>query len=533
MQGNASPLLSYITFLPLLGTGLIGLVLMLRKVFSLSQSSVDHISRGIALCFSSLVLGLSVILGLGFDPANTGVQYIHHFVWIKEFNIEYFLGVDGLSITMVLLSAFISFVAIVASLPWGISKDDHHHFSRRSVPAYMALFLMLESGMMGVFCALDFFLFYVFWEVMLLPMYFLIGIWGGPRKEYAAIKFFLYTLAGSVFMLLVMIALYLHSQPTTLVDGSTASHTFNLIKLAAENNFDNLGNLWGLPLPKVLFIALFIAFAIKIPMFPFHTWLPDAHVEAPTPISVILAGVLLKMGIYGILRINYTLFPQTAVWASWAIALFGVINIVYAAFVCMAQKDLKKLIAYSSVSHMGFCLLGIAAFTPEGITGAVYQMWTHGIVSPALFLIAGVVYDRAHHRNIEGFGGLAKQMPEYTTLMGIAFMASLGLPGLAGFISEALVFLGSFPVFRLFTIIAVVSVVITAAYYLWTIQRMFLGPLNPKYAGLSDLNWRERIVLYPLCGLIILLGFYPMPILNLINPYLHKLIQPMAALSGL
>ena len=334
-------------------------------------------------------------------------------------------------------------------------------------------------------------------------------------------------------MLLAMIALYFSSNPTTLVDGTPAAHTFNLIKLATENDFTSVGTLLGMGVTKVVWVALFIAFAIKIPMFPFHTWLPDAHVEAPTPISVILAGILLKMGIYGILRINYSLLPDATIWARWGMAIFGTINIVYAAFVCMAQKDLKKLIAYSSVSHMGFCLLGMAAMTPQGITGAVYQMWTHGIVSPALFLIAGVIYDRAHHREIEKFGGLAKQMPEYSAMVGLAFMASLGLPGLIGFISEALCFVGAFPVFTTLTVISALGVIITAAYYLWTIQRMFLGPLNERYAGLPDMNWRERITLYPLGALIVFLGFYPMPILDLINKTLQQLIAPMARAVGL
>jgi len=314
------------------------------------------------------------------------------------------------------------------------------------------------------------------------------------------------------------------------VDGSFAEHTFNLVKLADPAVFTPAGTILGVAFSKLVFIGLFIAFAIKIPMFPFHTWLPDAHVEAPTPVSVILAGVLLKMGVYGILRINYSLLPEAAVWAGSGIAIFGMINIVYAAFVCMAQKDLKKLIAYSSVSHMGFCLLGMSAFTEQGITGAVYQMFTHGIVSPALFLIAGVIYDRAHHRQIEGFGGLARQMPEYTGIMGLAFMASLGLPGLCGFISEALCFIGAFPVYRVLTIISALGVIITAAYYLLTIQRMFLGPLNEKYSGLPDINWRERLVLYPLGAIILILGVYPMPILNLMNQTLHALIAPMAAM---
>ncbi len=528
-----STLLSWITFVPAIGMGVIGLFLLLNPWLKMAQEALAQLSRVTAVLCSAVSLALAVVVWQGFEPANTDVQFVHHLVWIRAFNIEYFMGIDGLSITLVMLTALISFIAVIASLPWGIAHDDHHHFSRRSVPGYMAMLLLLETGMFGVFCALDFFLFYVFWEVMLLPMYFLIGVWGGPRREYAAIKFFLYTLAGSVLMLLAMIALYFSSNPSTLVDGSYCAHTFNLLKLARENDFTSMGTLLGMGFTKVLWVGLFVAFAIKIPMFPFHTWLPDAHVEAPTPISVILAGILLKMGVYGILRINYTILPDATVWARWGMAVFGMINIVYAAFVCMAQKDLKKLIAYSSVSHMGFCLLGMAAFTPQGITGAVYQMWTHGIVSPALFLIAGVIYDRAHHREIEKFGGLAKQMPEYSAMVGLAFMASLGLPGLCGFISEALCFLGAFPVFTALTAISALGVIVTAAYYLWTIQRMFLGPLNPRYAGLPDMNWRERLTLYPLAALIILLGFYPMPLLDLMNATLHQLVEPLARAAGM
>jgi NADH-quinone oxidoreductase subunit M len=281
----------------------------------------------------------------------------------------------------------------------------------------------------------------------------------------------------------------------------------------------------GFAFVKLAFIGLFIGFAIKIPMFPFHTWLPDAHVEAPTPVSVILAGVLLKMGIYGILRFNYGIFPETTAWAANGIAIFGVINIIYAAFVCLGQTDLKKLIAYSSVSHMGFSLLGMAAMTPAGISGAVLNLFTHGIISPMLFLIVGVIYDRAHHREIAKFGGLAQELPEYSAIMGLAFFASLGLPGLAGFVSEFMVFSGAFPVFTIYTIISAMSVIITAAYYLWAIHRMFLGKLNPVYKGYPDLNWRERLSLYPLGALAIILGFYPQAILGVVNTSLHALIQ--------
>ncbi len=312
------------------------------------------------------------------------------------------------------------------------------------------------------------------------------------------------------------------------VDGQLV-YTFDLLKMAEWGRAGGYGSapaVMGLNFMRVAWVALFIGFAVKIPMFPFHTWLPDAHVEAPTPISVILAGILLKMGIYGILRVNYGVLPEATRWAATAMAVFGTINIVYAAFVCLAQKDLKRMIAYSSVSHMGFCLLGMSSFTQQGIDGAVLNLWTHGLISPMLFLIVGVIYDRAHHRNIEGFGGLAQQVPEYAGLLGLAFFASLGLPGLAGFVSEFTVFLGSLPVYLTLTIISATAAIITAAYYLWAIQRMLLGPLNEKYRGLADVNWRERLTLYPLAALIIVFGFYPAAIIDLIEHSLGTLIQP-------
>jgi NADH-quinone oxidoreductase subunit M len=539
--------LSWATFFPLIGAAAIVVLLGLKFFAKLEKKLVDDTARWIALVTSALSLVAAAAAWKMFDSTETGVQLIQHFTWIRAFNIEYFVGVDGLSISMVLLSGLVSFIATIASMPWwsgakaaemaGMHDDGHDdphhpkHFSVRMVPGYMVMLLLLQTGMMGTFVALDMFLFYVFWEVMLLPMYFLIGIWGGPRKEYAAIKFFLYTLAGSVLMLLAIIGLYYNSHAAPLADGSmSAGHTFNLVELAkqgATGQFRGLSIL-GLDFGKVAFVGLFIGFAIKIPMFPFHTWLPDAHVEAPTPVSVILAGVLLKMGIYGILRFNYPLLPDATLWAANAMAIFGVINIVYAAFVCLAQKDLKKLIAYSSVSHMGFSLLGMAAMTPAGISGAVLNLFTHGIISPMLFLIVGVIYDRAHHREIEKFGGLAQQLPEYTAIMGLAFFASLGLPGLAGFVSEFMVFSGAFPRFTLYTIISATSVIITAAYYLWAIHRMFLGKLNPAYHGYPDLNWRERLSLYPLAVIAIILGFYPQAILSVINGSLHQMIAPLA-----
>src|SRR5512133_34941 len=518
-----SNVLSLATFAPLAGAVVITLLLAVRFFAGLPKSFSDQAARVVALVTSGVSLVAAIAAWQMYDPAQTGVQLSAHFVWIRSFNIEYFVGVDGLSISMVLLSGLIAFVATIASMPWWSGKkdaemagmvehDDAHghgghgeahpkHFSVRMVPGYMVMLLLLQTGMMGTFVSLDMFLFYVFWEVMLLPMYFLIGIWGGPRKEYAAIKFFLYTLAGSVLMLIAIIGLYYNSLPSTLVDGSLTPHTFNLLTLAeqgAKGVFAAAPLLLGMKFTYVVFVFLFIGFAIKIPMFPFHTWLPDAHVEAPTPISVILAGVLLKMGPYGILRFNYAILPDATRWAADAIAIFGVINIVYAAFVCLAQKDLKKMIAYSSVSHMGFTLLGMAAMTPTAISGAVFNLFTHGIISGMLFLIVGVIYDRAHHREIEKFGGLATVIPEYTAVMGLAFFASLGLPGLCGFISEFMVFSGTFPTYTTLVVISAISVIITAAYYLFAIHRMFLGKLNPIYKGYPDLNWRERISLYPL-----------------------------------
>ena len=540
-EGNV---LSWATFFPAIGMVLIGLMLALRAVVSISKKTADETSRWIAMVTSGLSLLAAFAAWKLYDPAKGGVQLEAHAVWIRGFNIEYYLGADGLSISMILLSGLISFVATIASMPWWSGAKDkemagmvddghddpHHpkHFSIRMVPGYMAMLLLLQTGMMGTFAALDMFLFYVFWEVMLLPMYFLIAIWGGPRKEYAAIKFFLYTLAGSVLMLLAIIGLYYNSLPSTLVDGTPAAHTFNLITLAAQGHqgvFAKALPILGMKFTYAVFVGLFIGFAIKIPMFPFHTWLPDAHVEAPTPVSVILAGVLLKMGPYGILRFNYAILPDATRWAATAIAVFGVINIVYAAFVCLAQKDLKKMIAYSSVSHMGFTLLGMAAMTDTGISGAVFNLFTHGIISSMLFLIVGVIYDRAHHREIEKFGGLATVVPEYTAIMGLAFFASLGLPGLCGFISEFMVFSGTFPTYTTLVVISATSVIITAAYYLWAIHRMFLGKLNPAYKGYPDLNWRERIALYPLGAIAIFLGFYPQYILGNINGTLSALIK--------
>lgn len=515
------PILSLITFLPVLG---MFLILFMKKE---QPKSIKYLTLGI----TALQVVLAVILLANYNYSAAGIyqeksfQFIEKFQWINisgiswlgNVKIDYFLGIDGLSMPMVLLTALISFIAAISS--WTIEK---------SVKGYFALFLLLDAGMMGVFVSLDFFLFYIFWELMLLPMYFLIGIWGGPRKEYAAIKFFIYTLFGSVFILLVMIGLYFSA--TELMSDGSRVHTFSLLALMNPANYSADGILSALNpnnFRLIAYIALFAGFAIKIPMFPFHTWLPDAHVEAPTPISVILAGVLLKMGTYGILRVSYPIFPDITRDLMWYIALFGMINIVYGALVALAQKDFKKLIAYSSVSHMGYVLLGMASLTTVGINGAIFQMFNHGTITAMLFLIVGVLYDRSHTRGLNDFGGLATQMPIYTGFVTVAFFAAIGLPSMSGFISEALVFIGAFGVdaIRTLTIISTLGILLGAAYMLWTLQRIFFGPLNEKWAALKDLDAREYAMFIPLTIIIIFLGVYPSAMLNIMNTSVNTLVQ--------
>lgn len=484
--------LTWMIFLPLIGA---------IVVLCLPRNAANLI-RGTATFFTIPPLVMAVWLFQHFDRTTNEMQFVTKIPWIPSFNIQYFIGVDGISITMVLLTALLSFICIIAS--FGIEK---------AMKAYFALFLVLDAAMMGVFCALDFFLFFVFWEVMLLPMYFLIGIWGGPRREYAAIKFFLYTMVGSVLMLVAMLALYFYAEP----------HTFDLLELASRSSSYSTG------FQRLAWIALFIGFAIKIPAFPFHTWLPDAHVEAPTAISVILAGVLLKMGTYGILRINYPILPAaTLEFAFYLLIALGTWNIVYGALCAMAQTDFKKLIAYSSISHMGYVMFGMATMTSEGINGAVLQMFNHGTVTAMLFLLVGVIYDRAHHREINGFGGLAGIMPFYTGWTALAFFAAMGLPGLSAFISEVLVLLGGWRNYPALTIVSASAVVLTAGYMLWTLQRIYLGKANEKYVDLPDINGREIFTLVPLGIIVIVLGVYPRPVLDLINVSLVHLNQVVA-----
>ncbi|MBI4249355.1 MAG: NADH-quinone oxidoreductase subunit M [Elusimicrobia bacterium] len=447
--------------------------------------------HGVSLGATALSFLVSVYLFVVFDRSSSGMQFVERANWIPAFDIHYFFGVDGLSMPLVILTTLLSFVSVIASL--GIDKR---------IKEYFFWFQLLEAGMLGVFMSLDFFLFYVFWEVMLVPMYFLIGVWGGPKKEYASIKFFLYTLFGSVFMLLAMLALYFSSSP----------RTFDLLELAKQHPA------WSREFQIWVFLALYVGFAIKVPVFPFHTWLPLAHVEAPTAVSVLLAGVLLKMGVYGFLRVSFPILPAATTWFMPFLAALALVNIVYGAFCAMAQTDMKKMVAYSSVNHMGYCLLGLAAASATGFNGAVFQMITHGVITGSLFLLVGVIYDRAHTRDINVFGGLGAKLPVFTGLMTVGCMASLGLPGLAGFVSEFLCFLGGFGSWRIVTAFAVLGILITAAFFLRMIQKVFLGPLNSQWAHLEEISARELYAIVPLTILTIVLGIWPRLALDMMNP---------------
>ena len=507
-MNESSSLLTWIVFVPTIG-----------GVLLLFFNRSDTIKR-IALMFTIIPFLLSLYL---FQPyfdgsagaAGTGygqVFFKQIVPWISTeggFEVNYHVGVDGLSMPLVVLTTLITMLACLGS--WNFESWK----TKRGLKGYMFLLLLLETGMLGVFVALDFFLFYIFWEVMLLPMYFLIGVWGGPRKEYAAIKFFIYTLAGSVLMLVAMLAFYFYPA------ADSGLRTFNILELADKAHraiFNDPSALFlGFKFSTIMFVLLFIGFAIKVPIFPFHTWLPDAHVEAPTPISMILAGILLKMGGYGLFRICYPILPEAAKYLAVFLGTLGVINIIYGALCAMAQDDFKKLVAYSSISHMGYVLLGMAAMTQAGFQGAMFQMIAHGISSPMCFFLVGVIYDRAHHREINRFGGLWLTMPVYGSLATLGFFASLGLPTLCGFIGEVYAIFGTFvspdealgPYAIPFAILAAAGAVLTAGYILWMIQRVYLGKERPEYTGYSDASLREIVVLAPMGILAVALGILP------------------------
>lgn len=471
------PILSMLILLPMVG---VVLIMMLNR-------ENQWVIKGTAMAFALLEFVISLALWFGFDANTAAMQFVERYNWFPSYGISYYVGVDGISLLLVLLTTFITPICVLAC--WEDIQEK--------VKEFMICLLFLETGMIGVFVALDLFLFYVFWEVMLIPMYLLIGVWGNPaRRVYAAVKFFIYTMVGSLLMLVAILVLYFYNAKVTGV------YTFDLLKM------------YGLQIPFHMqfwmFLAFGLAFAIKVPMWPVHTWLPDAHTEAPTVGSVILAAVLLKMGTYGFLRFNMPLFPDAAWYFVPLFSILAIIGIIYGALVCLVQVDLKRLIAFSSVSHLGFVMLGLFSYTMQGVQGGIIQMINHGLSTGALFLIVGMIYERRHTRMIADFGGLSKVMPIYATFFMIVTLSSIGLPGLNGFIGEFLILLGAFKMNKWYAIFGATGVIFAAAYMLWMFQRVMFGEVtNPKNQVLKDLSLREVMVLLPLLLFIVWIGVYP------------------------
>lgn len=477
-------------------TSLISLPIIGATVILLVNRSLDALIRWVALLASIITFILSIPLFTEFDKTTHLMQFVERYEWIPSWSITYYLGVDGISVLFILLSTLITILCVMIS--WNSIKSKGKEF-------YIAI-LFMEGAMIGVFSSLDFFLFYLFWEAMLIPMFLLIGVWGGPNRVYAAIKFFLFTLVGSVFMLVGIIVLYFY-----------AGHTFDIPELM-KKTYPYQMQLW-------LFWAFFAAFAVKVPMFPVHTWLPDAHTEAPTAGSVILAAVLIKMGAYGFLRFSLPLFPEAAKAMASPMMVLSVIAIIYGALVCLAQTDLKRLIAYSSVSHMGFVTLGIFALNTQGIEGGILQMINHGIVTGALFLSVGIIYDRTHSRVIKDYGGLATVLPVYSAFFMVFTLASIGLPGLNGFVGEFLIILGGFKANQWAGVLSATGVIIGAAYMLWLYQRVFFMETSQKVIGLNDMDFREILTLTPMAALIFWIGVYPDAFLSFMHPSVQHLLE--------
>jgi len=500
MDSN-SWILPVITFVPIAGA-LIIMFIPRERPAAIKAASI---------LLSLIPLALSVWLWLAYRCGGAqfpnGAQFKVDLAWIPSLGVNFLMGVDGISVPLLFLTTLLTTLSLIYSVIIEVRPKE-----------YFWMFLLLETGMLGVFTSLDFVLFFVFWEISLVPMYFLIGIWGGPRKEYAAIKFFLYTMVGSMAMLLAILAMYFSPEVTRLAGG----HTFNMLLIAKALPF--AGNA---PVAALVFWGLFLGFAVKVPMFPFHTWLPDAHVEAPTAGSVILAGVLLKMGTYGFMRVLMPIMPGQFERFWWIIAIVSLIGIIYGAMVAMAQTDLKKLIAYSSVNHMGYVTLGCAvagsgalaseASKAMALNGAQMQVFSHGLITGALFLLVGVVYERAHTRDLGSFGGLGARVPVYAGMLIFCSLASLGLPGMTGFIAELSVLTGTYAASPLVAGLALIGIVVTAAYMLWMVQRVLLGPLNPKYEKMPDADTREIVSLAPLMALALFFGIIPGPILAIFD----------------
>jgi NADH-quinone oxidoreductase subunit M len=489
------PILSTLVALPVAGA------ILLLFVRGDEETSAPF-ARKIALTVSLLVFAETLLLWSRFAAGSAEFQFVERHAWMPAFGIEYYVGVDGISLLLLVLTGFLTPLALLGS--W----ESVH----KSTKAFCIFVLLLESAMMGVFISLDLFLFYIFWDAMLVPMYFLIGIWGYDRRIYAAIKFILYTMAGSVLMLLAILGLaYLHYT-------NTGSYSFDLLKLY-EMQVPLHVQFW-------FFLAFALAFAIKVPLFPFHTWLPDAHVEAPTAGSVILAGVMLKMGTYGLVRFAFPLFPDAAAFFAPWLAVLAVVGIIYGALVAMVQPDMKKLVAYSSVSHLGFVVLGIAAMNTQGVSGAVYQMLSHGISTGGLFLIVGMLSDRRHTRLIAEYGGLKKITPRLVAAFLLVTLASIGLPGLNGFVGEFLILLGAFRWDPRLAAFAATGVILSATYMLWMFQRVNYGPVtNEKNASLPDLRPREWFVIVPIIAVAILMGVFPNIFLRPIEPSVERLLN--------